>query len=133
MKPIDVAAGLVFHSGRLLITQRHSHDHLGDLWEFPGGKVEPDETFEKCLRRELNEELGIDVEVGSLLESVTHSYPEKTIRLQFYVCSLTKGEAAPLGCQAVAWITASELDQYLFPAADAQLLIKLKGLPGLWK
>src|SRR2546423_2979763 len=84
--PIEVAAGLVFRAGSLLITQRRPQDHLGGLWEFPGGKREPAETFEECLRRELREELGIEVQVQGLLASVQHAYPEKTVLLQFYRC-----------------------------------------------
>src|SRR5688572_28642835 len=75
---IQVSAGLIFRSGQLLITQRHADAHLGGLWEFPGGKREPGESFEQCLARELKEELGIEVVVGELFESVTHAYPEKT-------------------------------------------------------
>ena len=82
MPVIDVAAALVFRDGKLLITQRHADAHLGGLWEFPGGKREPDETFEACLVRELREELGIEVAVGELVESLTHAYPEKTVHLR---------------------------------------------------
>ena len=64
---IDVAAALVFRDGKLLITQRHPDAHLGGLWEFPGGKREPNETFEACLIRELREELGIEVSVSELV------------------------------------------------------------------
>jgi mutator protein MutT len=74
VKAIDVAAGLVFREGKLLITQRHPEAHLGGLWEFPGGKREPGETFERCLARELREELGIEIQVGELVESLTHAY-----------------------------------------------------------
>src|SRR5947209_16154187 len=83
---IEVAAGLVFRDGKLLITQRRADAHLGGLWEFPGGKREQDETFEECLRRELREELGVEVIVGELFESVTHAYPEKTVQLKFFRC-----------------------------------------------
>src|SRR4051812_49929296 len=85
-RPIDVAAGLVFEKGKLLITQRRLNDHLGGFWEFPGGKVEKGETFQECLGRELREELGIEVEVGAEIEDITHSYPEKTVRLKFFKC-----------------------------------------------
>jgi len=77
---------LIFHGGKLLITRRHAAAHLGGLWEFPGGKREPDETFEQCLVREIREELGVEISVGKLFESVTHAYPEKTVRLKFFVC-----------------------------------------------
>ena len=129
---IDVAAGLVFHSGRLLITQRRPDDHLGGLWEFPGGKVEPGETFQHCLVRELHEELGIEVSVGSEIEEITHSYPEKTVRLKFFTCRLNSGEARPIHCHALAWITLEELDYYEFPAADERLLEKLRRCGDLW-
>src|SRR6185369_17353271 len=76
---VEVSAGLVFRDGKLLITRRPAGAHLGGLWEFPGGKRESAETFEECLVRELREELGIEVEVGAMLESLTHVYPEKTV------------------------------------------------------
>src|SRR6185369_17339571 len=84
MEIIEVAAGLVFCEGKLLITQRNADTHLGGLWEFPGGKREPGESFEQCLIRELHEELGIEVTVRELVESLTHAYPEKTVLLRFH-------------------------------------------------
>ncbi len=119
---IDVAAGLIFRNGKLLITQRKAGSHLAGLWEFPGGKREPGESWDDCLRRELREELAVDVAVGRLFNEVTHSYPEKTVHLRFYVCSLITGEPEPIDCAALAWVTAVELKQYQFPAADATLL-----------
>lgn len=132
-KIVEVAAGLVFRSGQLLITQRHADAHLGGLWEFPGGKREPGETFEQCLARELKEELGIQVVVDELFESLPHAYPEKTVALKFFLCRLERGEPEPLGCAAVKWIKLPELSQYEFPAADARLLEKIRLTPGLWK
>jgi len=133
MRATDVAAALVFRDGKLLITQRHAQAHLGGLWEFPGGKREPNETFEDCLVRELREELGIEVLVGELIESLTHQYPEKTVHLRFFRCQWKQHEPQPLGCPAFKWITASELDLYAFPAADARLLEMLRRKPGLWR
>jgi mutator protein MutT len=130
---IDVAAALVFHEGKLLITQRYAGAHLGGLWEFPGGKREPNETFEACLQRELREELGIEVVVGELVESLTHAYPEKTVHLKFYRCRWTAHEPQPLGCPAFKWVTAGELKDYAFPAADARLLEMLRQNARLWK
>ena len=131
-KIIQVAAGLVFHGGKLLITQRRLDDHLGGLWEFPGGKLEPGETFSDCLVRELREELGIDVRVHQEIDDVTHSYPEKTVRLKFFRCELIAGVAKPIHCHALAWITREELDGYEFPAADAKLLSMLRRDAQLW-
>lgn len=125
-KSIEVSAALIFHGGRLLITQRHAKAHLGGLWEFPGGKREPGETFEQCLVREIREELGVEISVDELFEEVRHDYPEKSVHLKFFNCQLLSGEPQPLDCAAVKWVTQAELSAYEFPAADAQLLEKLK-------
>src|SRR6186713_719303 len=106
---IEVSAGLVFRRGKLLITQRHANAHLGGLWEFPGGKRESGETFEECLARELQEELGIQVEVGALFEDTTHAYPETAVRLKFFVCRIAQGEPQPLGCAALKWVIRTDL------------------------
>jgi mutator protein MutT len=132
MPILDVAAALVFRDGKLLITQRHADAHLGGLWEFPGGKREPNETFEACLARELREELGIEVAVGGLVESLTHAYLEKTVYLRFYRCRWQQHEPQPLGCSAFKWVTAAELEAYAFPAADTRLLDKLRNDIELW-
>ena len=132
MPAIDVAAGLVFRDGKLLITQRHADVHLGGLWEFPGGKREPNESFEECLARELREELGIEVAVGELVESLTHKYPEKTIHLRFFRCEWTRHEPQTIDCRALRWVGATELKDYAFPPADARLLDKLRAQNWLW-
>jgi mutator protein MutT len=129
---IEVSAGLIFRSGKLLITQRHQNAHLGGLWEFPGGKREPNETFEECLVRELREEIGIEVEVGELLESITHTYPEKTVSLKFFRCRWKQNEPKPIDCLDLKWVTAVELQNYEFPAADAKLLEMLQSSRELW-
>jgi mutator protein MutT len=133
MQLIEVSAGLIFRDGKLLITQRHADAHLGGLWEFPGGKREPGETFEECLVRELREELGIEVEAGEVLEDLTHDYPEKSVHLKFFHCHLAQGEPQTLGCADLKWIGREELDDYPFPAADARLLELLKSSPELWR
>ncbi|MFA6546926.1 MAG: (deoxy)nucleoside triphosphate pyrophosphohydrolase, partial [Limisphaerales bacterium] len=104
---IEVSAGLVFRAGRLLITRRPAGGHLAGLWEFPGGKREPGESFEECLRRELHEELGVDVLVHDEIERITHSYPEKSVHLRFFRCTLAEASPEPraIGCQAMAWVT----------------------------
>src|ERR1051325_142909 len=83
---IQVAAGLVFRHSKIILSQRRFGQHLGGLWEFPGGKVEPSESFEDCLARELKEELDIEVEVCEKIDEVTHKYPEKTVHLKFFKC-----------------------------------------------
>jgi len=130
---VEVSAGLVFREGRLLITQRYANAHLGGLWEFPGGKRECDESFESCLVRELREELGIEVEVRELVDTVEHAYPDKHVLLKFFRCTWRANEPRPLGCPAFAWVSRDELSRYEFPAADARLLEKLRSTEAFWR
>lgn len=122
MKPIDVAAGIVVRDGTILITRRKAGSHLAGLWEFPGGKLEPGETWAAGLVRELREELGIEVEVGALQFETTHEYPTKAVHLRFYECRLVTGEPQPLDCDAVEWVAPDALTRYEFPEADRQLI-----------
>lgn len=133
-RSVEVSAGLIFRNGKVLITQRRAGDHLGGLWEFPGGKRRPDETFAECLVRELREELGIAVTVGELLESITHEYPERTVHLKFFVCQLAADQQPrALGCAALRWAGPRELTAHDFPPADARLLRNLLTRPELWQ
>ena len=132
-KRIEVAAGLVFRDGRLLITQRPAGGHLAGLWEFPGGKREAHETFAQALHRELMEELAIEVEVQEVVESITHDYPEKSVHLEFFRCAWKRNEPQALGCPALRWVRVEELDGFEFPAADARLIARLKSEPTLWR
>jgi 8-oxo-dGTP diphosphatase len=129
---IEVAAGLVFRSGKLLITQRPAAAHLGGLWEFPGGKREPNETFEECLHRELKEELGIEVDVKELVETVSHDYPEKSVTLRFYRCAWKANEPRAIDCPDFRWIVPDELSDYEFPDADVKLVEMLTHRTELW-
>ena len=129
---IEVSAALIFRAGKLLITQRHAHSHLGGLWEFPGGKREPGESFEQCLVREIREELGVEIAVGELFEEIRHDYAEKSVHLKFFVCRLPAGEPQPLDCAAVKWIEKPQLSTHDFPAADARLLEKLSSPLCVW-
>ena len=129
---IEVAAGLLFRSRRLLIAQRPPTGHLANLWEFPGGKREADESFEACLRREFLEELGITIEALACLSEVRHSYPDNTVFVRFFKCRWLAGKPQALGCQAVQWITVKELNRFAFPAADARLLEQLRKSPDWW-
>ena len=132
-QPVDVAAGLIFRDGKLLITRRHADAHLGGLWEFPGGKREADETFEQCLVRELREELGVEASVGGLFEVVTHAYAEKAVLLKFFLCRLKAGDPEAIGCASFKWVSKAELNHFQFPAADQQLLKKLVASSDFWR
>jgi mutator protein MutT len=130
---IEVAAGLVFRKGKLLITRRYTDAHQGGLWEFPGGKRDPQETFEQCLVRELQEELGIEVEVLELVQAILHEYPGRTVFLKFFRCAWRRHEPRALGCLDFRWVSLAEMSDFEFPAADARLLETLRSRTDLWR
>lgn len=119
---IEVAAGLIIRDGRILIAQRLSDAHLGGLWEFPGGKRQPGESFETCLQREAMEELGLVIAVHEEIFSAEHRDAEHNIRLRFYRCTVLTGEPRPFGCAACRWVTPAEISAYPFPPADLPLV-----------
>jgi 8-oxo-dGTP diphosphatase len=123
-----VSAAVLVEAGRVLLSQRKSGTHLAGAWEFPGGKVEPDEDPRDALVRELTEELGVTAEVGDIVEATFHRYPSKSVLLLFYEVKLTPGSPAPraLDVAAVRWAEAAELRDELFPAADVQVLAKVR-------
>lgn len=124
----DVTAGLIRDGdGRLLIAQRPLDGLLGGLWEFPGGKQEPGETLAECLRRELREELAIDVEVGDLFVTVHHAFTHFKITLHAFECRHNGAAPQALGVRDFAWVTEDELDQYTFGKADRQVIAALRG------
>ncbi|MEL0058599.1 MAG: (deoxy)nucleoside triphosphate pyrophosphohydrolase [Verrucomicrobiales bacterium] len=129
---IEVAAALIFDSDRLLIAQRPPGVHLEGLWEFPGGKREPGETYEACLLREIREELGCEVLVGLMLHESEHAYPEKCVRIRFFQCQLVSGVPKPLECAALRWVSQDSLGQFQFPEADMALIEQLKMHPEWW-
>lgn len=119
---VEVAAGLIIREGRILIAQRHSLAHLGGLWEFPGGKRKPHESFEACLTREVMEELGLTIVVHDQVASAEHCDAERRVHLRFYRCAILAGEPQPLGCKAYRWVTPAEISAYPFPPADLPLV-----------
>lgn len=132
---IEVAAGLVFRHGQLLVTQRPPGTHLAGFWEFPGGKREATETWEHCLARELVEELGISVHIGTLYSEIQHDYPTKSVLLRFFLASLAPNspEPRPIECAAIRWITRADLSTIEFPPADARLIQQLNADLPLWR
>ena len=132
-KPIEVAAGLVFRDGKLLITKRPEGSHLAGLWEFPGGKREANETIERCLHRELKEALGIEVALGQALESVTHKHSVMTVQITFFLARLAKGEPRAIECAGLEWVTRENLAKFQFPPADQRLISRLVDDPSFWE
>jgi mutator protein MutT len=120
-----VGVGVVEKEGRYLITQRKFNDHLGGIWEFPGGKIKQGESDQDCVVRELKEELGIEVKVGQHLDTIHYTYPDRKIELRFYACSLSSGDPQAIDVQDFRWAKAEELIYYQFPKADREIVEKL--------
>jgi mutator protein MutT len=122
-----VGVGVVQEAGRYLITQRRFDDHLGGVWEFPGGKLKQGESDEDCVRRELKEELGINVAVGEHLDTIRYSYPDRKLELRFYRCVLEKGGPEPkaIDVQDFRWVRPEELIYFQFPKADREIVARL--------
>ncbi len=126
-EPIEVVAAIIRDAaGRYLITRRRKGTHLEGLWEFPGGKRERDETLEASLGRELAEELGATFAVGEPVETVRWAYPEKTVVLHFFRCTVTAGTIAPQEGQLMEWVAPGDLRRFQFPPADEALLARLE-------
>ena len=121
----DVAVGLVWRRGKLLIAKRPVTAMLGGLWEFPGGKREPGEPLEETVRREVLEETGLRVEVGPLLATVNHAYSHFRVTLHAFPCASARGKPRPLGCDACRWVAPTQLSEYAFPAATARIIRSL--------
>ena len=131
MKVIDVVAGIIFDAeqARVLLALRKPDQHQGDRWEFPGGKIEPEETHTAALKRELLEELAIDVLQCQHRRTLEHHYADRHVRLHFRDVTSFTGE--PRGCegQQLAWFTIAELAQLHFPEANQPVVDDLlKGL-----
>ena len=130
MKTVIVAAALTVEHGKLLVTQRKKDSSHGLLWEFPGGKVEEGEDPREALRRELKEELDVEVEVGRLFDAVFYSYPEFPILLLVYRCRVEKGSPKPIECHDLRWVTLKELEALAMPPADDPIRKHLFSLEG---
>ena len=121
------ACALIDADGRVLIAQRPQGKGMAGLWEFPGGKLEPGETPEQALIRELDEELGITVKEACLapLTFATHDYREFHILLALFVCRRWEGTPVPREHDAIRWVRANRLREFPMPPADAPLISHL--------
>ncbi len=118
MKTVIVTAALIIEQGKILVTQRKKDSSHGLLWEFPGGKVKEGEEPRDALRRELKEELDVEVEVGMIFDAIFYSYPEYPILLLVYRCRIEKGSLKPIGCHDLRWVNLRELETLAMPPAD---------------
>jgi 8-oxo-dGTP diphosphatase len=124
MTRLIVTAAVIEEDGRFLVTRRPQGVHLEGHWEFPGGKCEPGESLNACLRRELLEELGSNATIGEELLVVTHDYPDRAVELHFIACRLTS-TPAPLLDQEMRWVAREQLSSLQFPPADDELIALL--------
>lgn len=112
--------------GQILIDRRPAQGLLGGLWEFPGGKIEPGETVQACIEREIQEEIGIAIAVGDPLITIDHAYTHLRVTLQVYLCRYLSGTPQALGCEEVRWVALDQLDQYPFPKANTDIIAALR-------
>ena len=123
---VEIAAGLVWRAGRLLVGRRPAEGLLGGLWEFPGGKREPDESLAEACAREIREETGLDVEVVELFRSVEHAYSHFTITLNVFHCRVKGGRMRARGIEDLRFVAPADLDAYAFPRANRKVLAALE-------
>jgi 8-oxo-dGTP diphosphatase len=122
---IPVAAGILIRDEQILICQRHRSDPYGLQWEFPGGKVRGDESFEQALARELQEELDIRVEVGLEVFRLQHLYPDRFVEVAFFRVDSFSGEPRNLVFEEIAWVRRGEILGYRFLEADLELVARI--------
>lgn len=125
MITILVTAAVIERGGRVLVTRRLEGTHLEGLWEFPGGKCEPGESLEACLRRELSEELAVDAIIGGELLSTTHAYPQRNVELHFFSVTIAGEPVAQMG-QQMQWVRLEQLSTLALPPADDALVALLQ-------
>lgn len=127
MKTINVVAAVIMKEGRVFATQR-GYGEFKDGWEFPGGKVEAGESPEEALRREIREELEVEVNVGDLIDTIEYDYPAFHLSMKCYACTIAGGSQHLLEHEAARWLSADQLDSVAWLPADITLIPKIAGL-----
>lgn len=125
MKTIEVVAAIITHNGRVFATQR-GYGEFKDGWEFPGGKMEPGETPQQALVREIQEELDTEIEVGELVETVEYDYPAFHLTMHCFLCTIRSGDLVLKEHEAARWLTREELDDVDWLPADVKVVEKLR-------
>ena len=123
-KTIEVVAAIIIRDGKLFATQR-GYGEWKDWWECPGGKIEPEESQEDALKREIREELATEIEVGTLLSTVEYDYPKFHLTMHCYLCTIISGELSLLEHEDARWLTTDELDSVKWLPADKDVIEKL--------
>ena len=127
MKSINVVAALIVHDGRIFATQRGYGEWKG-WWEFPGGKVEPDETPEDALVREIREELATDIRVERHVTTIEWDYPAFHLSMRCYLCSIVSGSLTLLEHEAAAWLDREHLSSVQWLPADETIISEIEVL-----
>ncbi|MBA6410744.1 MULTISPECIES: 8-oxo-dGTP diphosphatase MutT [unclassified Pseudoalteromonas] len=122
---VHVAVGVIKKNNAIFICKRADEQHQGGLWEFPGGKVEAGESVFVALKRELIEEVGLTIHSSSQLMVIEHDYGDKCIKLDVHVVSNFSGEAHGAEGQPSEWVAITELENYDFPEANAEIIEKI--------
>lgn len=128
MGHLVVTAAVIQKGDKILLAQRKPNSNLGLKWEFPGGKLEIGETPEEGLKREIREELDLEIEVEDIFKVVVQSYNEKDLVLLCYKCKYLSGEAKTLDCHDFKWVTKDELNDFDLAPADLPIVDKLRGM-----
>ena len=125
MKTIRVAAAIILHEGTVFATQR-GYGKWKDWWEFPGGKIEENETPQEALVREIREELDTEIAVGDLFDTVEYDYPDFHLSMKCYICTVVSGNLVLKEHEAARWLNRENLDSVDWLPADLDLIRKLK-------
>lgn len=128
MKQVHVAVGVILANGQVFLTKRALDVHQGGKWEFPGGKVEKNETIGEALHRELQEEVAIDTLSCTPLITIEHDYGDKKVKLDVFVVDNFQGEPSAQEGQEEAWFEVSELNELDFPEANKAIVEALQKL-----
>ena len=129
MKTIRVAAAIILHEGTVFATQR-GYGKWKDWWEFPGGKIEENETPQEALVREIREELDTEIAVGDLFDTVEYDYPDFHLSMKCYICTVVSGNLVLKEHEAARWLNRENLDSVDWLPAGLDLIRKLKEYPG---
>ena len=125
IKTIEVVAAVIFDADRRIFATQRGYGEWKDWWEFPGGKIEPNETHEQALRREIREELDADIQVGDLLRTIDYDYPKFHLTMHCYRCTLADGHLTLLEHEAAKWLKPAELNSVKWLPADEDLINEL--------